>query len=419
MRGPDVTELTIERLGQRGEGIAAGPIYVAFALPGDRIEAEINADRGALKQIISPSADRVPAICGYFGTCGGCAVQTLAAPAYETWKRNLVVEALRHHKIEVVVAPLANVHGAGRRRATFHAAMENGKARVGFMQARSHDIVEIDGCPLFAPELGGAVQAAREISQALAHRNKPLDLVVSTTINGLDVDVRGCGPLGDADIQKLTKLATSLNLARLANHGTNIVERLPPLVQMGLAQVALPPGAFLQATIAADHALAQAVVSAIGTSKKIADLFSGVGTFALRLAQKAQVHAVENDAAALRALQIASHTPGLRQVTTELRDLVARPLQPAELNGFDAIVFDPPRAGAEAQCRELAKSTVVKIIAVSCNIQTFTRDARILIDAGYSLETVTPYDQFLYSTHVEVIGVFSRKIVKAKRRLFG
>ena len=414
-----MTELTIERLGQRGEGIAEGPVYVPYALPGERVEAEVKADRGLLTRILEPSPDRIAPICQYFGTCGGCAVQTLSDAAYAAWKHGLVVEALRHHKFDVAVAPLVNVHGAGRRRATFHAAMDNGKARVGFMQARSHEIVEIDACPLFAPELSGAVTAAREISQALAHRNKPLDIVVSATINGLDVDVRGCGPLGEADVQKMTKLAASLNLARLANHGTNIVERLPALVQMGLAQVVLPPGAFLQATVAAENAIADAVISAIGTSKKVADLFSGVGTFALRLAQKAQVFAVENDPAALRALQAASHTLGLRQVNVELRDLFARPLQPAELHSFDALVFDPPRAGAEAQARELAKSTVAKIIAVSCNIQTFARDARILVDAGYVLESVTPYDQFRYSTHVELIGVFSRKTVKAKRRLFG
>ncbi len=414
-----MTELTIERLGQRGEGIAEGPVYVPYALPGERVEAEVKADRGVLKKILKPSPDRIDPICRYFGTCGGCGVQTLNDTAYSAWKHGLVVEALRHHKFDVAVSALENVHGAGRRRATFHAAMDNGKARVGFMQARSHEIVEIDACPLFAPELSGAVTVAREISQALAHRNKPLDIVVSATINGLDVDVRGCGPLGEADVQKMTKLAALLNLARLANHGTNIVERFPPLVQMGLAQVVLPPGAFLQATVAAENALADAVVSSVGSSKKVADLFSGVGTFALRLAQNAQVSAVENDPAALRALQAASHTPGLRQVTVELRDLLARPLQPAELNSFDAVVFDPPRAGAEAQARELAKSAVAKIIAVSCNIQTFARDARILVDAGYLLESVTPYDQFRFSTHVELIGVFSRKTVKAKRRLFG
>jgi 23S rRNA (uracil1939-C5)-methyltransferase len=409
--------LTIDRLGQKGEGIAAGPIYVPYALAGEQVRAEVSGERGRLIEVIEASPDRIAPICPHYSICGGCAVQALRFETYQNWKRGLVVDALAHHHIAGEVRPLVDAHGAGRRRVTFHARIEHGKAQVGFMQARSHDIVAIEACPLLAPSLDGALNAARIIAQAVAHRNRPLDIVVTATETGLDIDLRGLGPLGFPDVQKLIKLTEQLDLARLSNHGAIVLERRAPLLQMGKAQVILPPGAFLQATVEAEEALARAVVEATSGAKRIADLFCGVGTFALRLAQSALVKAVESDELALKALANAARNPALQTVEVERRDLFARPLQQAELAGLDAVVFDPPRAGAQAQARELAKSAVPLVVAVSCNVQTFAQDAKILIEGGFALESVTPFDQFRFSPHVELVGVFRRAAVKAKRRL--
>ena len=410
-------KIQIERLGQKGEGIADGPVYVPYALPGELVRVAKSGDRMRLVEVLEPSADRIAPVCPHYTICGGCAVQAYAPNAYQSWKRGLIVDALKFHKIDVDVGALRNVHGAGRRRVTFHARAEQGKATVGFMQARSHDLIAIEACPVLDPVLNGALPAVRAIAHAVAHRGKPMDIVVNATEAGLDIDLRGLGPLGFADMQKLTKLTMSLDLARLSNHGAIVLERRPPLLHMGAAQVTPPPGAFLQATLAGEEALAAHVLQAVKGAKRVADLFSGVGTFALRIAQHALVKAVESDEPALNALAQASRNPALQTVETLRRDLFVRPLQPDELNGFDAVVFDPPRAGANAQVRELVKSTVPIVVAVSCNVQSFANDARSLIEGGFTLESVTPFDQFLYSPHVELIGVFRRAPVKPKRRL--
>jgi len=414
--------LTIQKLTSRGEGMAKGPIFVPFALPGEDIVAEVDGERGRLVEVLKPSPDRVAASCPHFGVCGGCAVQTLGAEAYAEWKRGLVVDALRHAGVSAEVAPLRAAWGAGRRRATFHARFDfRGRAWVGFMEARSHTIFEIDACPILAPEMAGAVAAAREIAKALASVAKPLDLVVTGTRTGLDVDARGCGKLDFDTEQALIAVAQELDLARISNHGIVLIERRAPEIPCGRAVVTPPPGSFLQATAAGEETLTSVVAEALSGVKKCADLFSGSGAFALRLAEKAEVFCVESEATALNAaLRAARNTQNLRGVKGEARDLFIRPLLPAELEKFDAVVFDPPRAGAEAQAKELARSSVPKIAAVSCNAQTFARDAKILVAGGYALENVIPVDQFLYSPHVELIGIFAKSSArKKKRRLLG
>jgi 23S rRNA (uracil1939-C5)-methyltransferase len=419
-------ELTIARLGQRGEGLArrdGDMVAVPYALPGETIRAEIDGERARMVDVLTPSRDRTPAFCPYFTICGGCAVQTLAWPAYADWKRGLVVEGLSRAKIETAIAPLVDAHGAGRRRATFHASVHDegaGRKRLelGFMQARAHAIVSIDHCPILDPAMKGAIEAAREAATVLIPLEKPLDIVVTATLEGLDVDLRGSGPLDFGYRQALITVATRRDLARISNHGEIIIERRAPTLQMGKALVALPPGGFLQATAAGEEALARLVREGVGASKKIADLFAGSGTFALRLAEKAEVLAVEGDAHALRALaRAAGHTQGIRHLKAEHRNLYTRPLMAGELDAFDAVVFDPPRAGAEAQAKALAISPVPVVVGVSCNVQTFARDARILIDGGYALEKVTPVDQFRHSAHVELVGVFRKAPpAKTKRR---
>ena len=284
------------------------------------------------------------------------------------------------------------------------------------MQARAHDIIEITQCPVLAPGLAGALAASRAIAKTLANHDKPLDILVTATLSGMDIDLHGAGRLAAHELQRLIALAGEHDLARLSNHGAAIITRREPQLAMGKTMVCPPPGAFLQATEVAEDTIAALVAAAMPRARHVADLFSGVGTFALRLADQAEVHAVEQSAPALAALARAAHAAqGLRAVTTETRDLVRRPLAGDELAGFEAVVFDPPRAGAPAQAAALAAGAVPIVVAVSCNIASFARDAALLIGGGYSLESVTPIDQFLYSAHVEIVGVF-RKTAKGKRK---
>jgi 23S rRNA (uracil1939-C5)-methyltransferase len=417
--------LTIERMGQKGEGLARtdkGLIAVPYALPGEMILAEVDGERANLVEVTTPSPDRIAPFCKYFTLCGGCAVQTWTANAYHAWKRSLVVQALEHMKVKTDVAPMMDAHGEGRRRVTFHArfdrdALGRTETMLGFMRARSHDMVQLDHCPILAASLSTALPAARAVAQILSQLAKPLDIVVTASLEGLDVDFRGPGKLSFEIAQALVSLAGKLDLARLSNHGEILIERRAPLIQMGKARVAPPPGGFLQATERGEEILAQLVMQGIGKAKRVADLFAGSGTFTMRLAEQAEVHAVESDAAALAALERGAHnTQGLRTVTSERRDLFRRPLLPVELTRFDAVVMDPPRAGAEAQAQDLAKSAVQTVVSVSCNAQTFARDARILLEGGYQLNLVTPVDQFRHSAHVELVGLFQRPANKSKRR---
>jgi len=423
--------LKIERLGQRGEGVAQGRdglVFVPHAVPGDEVMAEVDGERGAISEILAPSPQRIAPFCKFFGECGGCAVQTLEAEPYQIWKRDLLVKALAHARVEARVGALIDAHGEGRRRATFHARIKrDGLNRPhvvsGFMRARAHEIVDIDVCPILAPALKDAPAAAQGVAEALASLDKPLDITVTATNDGLDVDFRGTGKIEARLQQKLVKLAEDFDLARLSNHGEIVIERRPARLAMGSAMLQPPPGAFLQATQAGEDNLSRLVIEAVAThagkAKRIGDFFAGVGTFALRLAERAAVHAVENDASLLLALERAANgATGLRSVTSELRDLFRRPLAREELAKFDAIVFDPPRAGAEAQAHEMATSAVPLIVAVSCNVQTFARDAKILIEGGYTMGEVTPVDQFRHSSHLEMVAAFT-KPAKPKRRLLG
>ena len=417
--------LTIDKLGQRGEGIAHGPqgtLYIPHALPGETIIAELDRDRAKLVRVENPSPDRIAPVCPHYTLCGGCAVQGWAALPYLAWKQALVADALVHAGITAPVSPVIDAHGEGRRRVTFHARTFHDArgflhVETGFMQARAHKIIEIDACPILAPGLAAALAGARAVAKVLALLEKPLDIVISTTDTGLDVDIKGCGALDFHLTQKLMKLAEVNDFARISNHGAILLERRPPQLVMGRANLILPPGGFLQASVLGEETIAGLVLAATRKAKRVADLFAGVGTFALRLATHAAVHAVESDARALAACQRAAHdTPGLKALTGEARDLMVRPLTSAELDRFDALVFDPPRAGAQAQATQIARSCVPRVVAVSCNVQTFARDAKILMEGGYTLDSVTPVDQFRYSPHVEMVGVFSRPAAKTKKR---
>jgi len=414
--GRCVTEqMTIARLGHRGDGIAdgaSGPIYIPYALPGETVTAEAVAghpDRRHLLHVDTPSHERVAPICKHFTACGGCAMQHWSLAEYRLWKRGLVVEALAAvGLIAPVDGQIVDAHGDGRRRATLHARRgAHDMLEVGFAAPRAHHIVAIDACPILAPGLAGAIAAAWAIAEILKPANKPLDIQATATNSGMDVDVRGSGPLTPARGTALARAAEGHRLARLTRHGELVAQQAQPLLQVGRAQVPLPPGAFLQATEAGEAALARMVIEHAGSARRVADLFCGIGTFALRLAENARVSAADSDAAAIKALQ-AARGEGLKPIEAQQLDLFRRPLMAAELKNFDAVVFDPPRQGAEAQARELAKSAVPVVIGVSCDANTFARDARILVQSGYKLARVTAVDQFRYSFHVEIVGKFEK-----------
>jgi 23S rRNA (uracil1939-C5)-methyltransferase len=407
--------LSIATLGHRGDGVAdaaAGPIYVPYTLPGETVEVGDwpgHPDRRQLLRVETPNPDRVAPVCPHFGVCGGCAVQHWAWDCYRAWKRDLVVSALTTAGLATPVDDLVDAHGEGRRRAVFHARRgTHDILAVGFAAALAHHIVPIDRCPILAPALDGALAAAWAIAQALEATNKPLDIAATATDGGLDVDVRGSGPLTASIGLALAPMAERHRLARLTRHGELVARRAPPTIRIGHASVELPPGAFLQATAEAEAMLARHVIAHLGAAKMVADLFCGVGPFALRIAEFARVLAIDGDEAAIAALAKAARTPGLRPVDAKPRDLFRRPLVAPELRGVEAVVFDPPRQGAQVQARELAKSAVPLIVAVSCNAATFARDAQILVDGGYRLTTVTPVDQFRYSPHVEIVARFER-----------
>ncbi|MGO4704662.1 class I SAM-dependent RNA methyltransferase [Microvirga sp. 2MCAF38] len=413
-------EVTINRLGAKGDGIAetaSGQVFVPFALPGETVTIERDGTRGRLLDVAMASPERIEPFCPYFGECGGCATQHMREDFYRRWKQDVLNTTLRHARLEQETQPLIDAHGEGRQRVTLHVRFPERGMHVGFMASRSHHVVEIDHCPIVVPSLQReAPRVARVIGERLKASRKPLDIQLTATETGLDVDIRGHGPLNDRKRFELIELAGELDLSRLSLHGDVIVERRPPAIAMHRSSVVPPAGSFLQATKLGEETLARLAVEACDGAKRVADLFSGCGSFALRLAERSEVHAVETDKASMTALDKAARaTPNLRRIITEARDLYRRPLLLPELNAFDAVVMDPPRAGAEAQAKQLASSKVPLIVSVSCDTATFARDAAILIAGGYSLERIVPVDQFKYSAHLEVVGILKRAKVKKRR----
>lgn len=412
-----VERLVIDHIGHRGDGVAIADgqsVYVSYTLGGETVEVAPvpgHPDRRQLLQVEHASPERITPFCPHFAVCGGCAIQHWETERYRAWKRDIVVDALAQAKLACNVDPLIDAHGLGRRRMTLHARVgSHDVLKVGFAAANSHDIIPVDRCPILAPGLSGGLDATWAIAEPLISLGKPLDIQLTATDNGLDVDLRGSGPLPTAMIATLSRLAEQHRLARLTRHGELVLMRAQPTIAIGAAQVTLPPGSFLQATIAGEEALAALVAGHCKRAKHIADLFCGVGPFALRLAAKSRISAFDSDAGAVSALQkAATSTSGLKPIKAEVRDLFRRPLMPQELRDYDAVVFDPPRRGAQAQAQQLAASKIPVVVAVSCNVATFARDARILVDGGYNIESVTPIDQFRHTPHVELVARFVLK----------
>ncbi len=402
--------LQISELGWHGDGIAdvdGKRVFVPFTLAGETVRAMVTGSRAKVVEIIEPSPERIEPPCQYFTHCGGCAVQQLSTDFYAYWKCQIIKKALANRDIAASVASLVDAHGAGRRRVTLHTRMEGRLVQAGFMQAHSHKLVDLEHCPILAPDLDNAMTVARDLTGVLAAHPKPLDIQITATETGLDCDIRGAVELDMDTRSGLADCAIGHNLARVTVAGDMVLERRQPILTLGMAKVTLPPAGFLQATILGEETLADLVIEAVGDAKKVADLYCGIGPFTLRLANQCQVAAFDSDEAAINALNNAAHhTQRQKPVTAEVRDLIHNPLHVSELTGFDAVVFDPPRAGAESQALEIALSKLKTVVAISCNPVSFAHDAAILIDGGYKLDKVTLVDQFRYAGHVEMVGVF-------------
>ena len=395
--------ITVERLNTRAEGVAPG-LTIPRVLPGEVVDLSEGKAR-----IVTPSTDRVAAPCRHYKTCGGCALQHASDGFVAAWKQQVVETALAAQGLSAPFRPIATSPAQTRRRATFSGRRLKNGALVGFHGRASDSLTAVPDCRVVDPALLAALPAMEDLTATGGSRKAEVKLTATLFDQGVEIAVTGAKPLDPALQVALPAIAARHRLARLAWDGQVIYQVEPPTLVLGAARVSPPPGVFLQATPQGQSALTEAVLQAVAGASRIADLFAGCGTFALPLATQAQVHAAEGSAPMLAALDRAwRNTPGLKQVTTETRDLFRRPLLPDELARFDAVVIDPPRAGAEAQVAELARAQIPVIAAVSCNPVTFARDARALVAAGYRLDHVQVIDQFRWSSHIELVARLSR-----------
>lgn len=399
----------IERLSLRGEGLTADGLTVPLALPGEAVEGEDKEGRIERPRILLPVPERVRAPCAHFVACGGCALQHASDAFVADWKVQVVRRALEGQGLDAPFRPILTSPPAARRRATLAGRRTKKGVMVGFHARASDVIVAIPDCRLLHPGLMACLPACEALVALGASRKGEIALAVTRSEDGPDVAVEGARPLDTALWAELATLARQHDLARLTWNGEAVAERRPPRQRMGRAHVVPPPGAFLQATEEGQAALTGAVAEAVGDARRIADLFAGCGTFALPLAEHAEVHAVEGEATMLAALDRGWRgAPGLRRITVETRDLFRRPLRPDELDRFDAVAIDPPRAGAEAQAESIAASGLSRLAYVSCNPVSFARDAKRLCSAGFRIDWVQVVDQFRWSGHVELAACLSR-----------
>lgn len=400
------THLTIHRLGHQGDGIAPGPVFVPLTLPGEVVEGVVEGDRMETPRILTPSVDRVRAPCAHYRSCGGCSLMHATDRFVAEWKAGVIAAALAAHGIAALIRPTLTSPARTRRRATLAGRRMKKGALVGFHARRSDVIVPIADCHVLTPPLVALIPSLEEMTQLGGSRSGTLAFALTLTETGIDCAVTG-GKALDAGLRAALPRFRD-RIARLTWGDEPVYADAAPVLRFGPARVAPPPGAFLQATAEGEAALVAAVTEALEGATRIADLFAGAGTFALPLARRAAVHAVEGEAALLAALDHAArHAEGLRPVTTECRDLFRNPILPEDLRRLDGVAIDPPRAGAEAQTRALAAAQLPRIAMVSCNPVTFARDAALLIQGGYRLNWVQPVDQFRWTPHIELAASLS------------
>ncbi|QQA42841.1 class I SAM-dependent RNA methyltransferase [Pelagovum pacificum] len=392
--------MKIESLTHHGLGRAEDGTLIPRVLPGEEIEGE---------KIVTPSSDRVAPPCRHFRTCGGCSMQHASDAFVAAWKIGIVETALKARGIDGEIAGIETSPPRSRRRAKLSGRRTKKGALVGFHARGSDVLIEVPDCEILLPALRGLIPALEELTVAIGSRKGEIAYTVTDTLNGPDLHIHNAKPLDEELRRTLADFAQANDLSRLVLEDEQIVTRLPPVQQFGKAQVAPPPGAFLQATRQGETALKTRVLDTVLGAARVVDLFSGCGTFSLPLAERSEVHAVETFAPMLEALDKGwRHTQGIKKVTTEKRDLFRNPLDVSDLGRFDAAVLDPPRAGAEAQVREIADSDLTQVAMVSCNPVTFARDAQTLLDGGFKMGPITVVDQFRWSAHVELFAAFTR-----------
>ncbi|MDA5194032.1 class I SAM-dependent RNA methyltransferase [Govanella unica] len=403
-----MTEFLIERLGAQGDGIAeteAGPVFLPFTLPGERVEAQMRGDRAVLERVLSPSPERVEPPCPHFGVCGGCSLQHMSAASYAVWKRQILIDTLAHRGFSDLPVAEAIISAPGsRRRAGLKAERLKDKVILGFSERQSHRLVDVTSCPVLRPEIVAFLGPLRAFLRS-AMKAKA-EITVTLSDRGLDVALSGVILKTMQDRMRFADFAESADLARLTVDGETVLERRVPMVTFGDVPVPLPSNAFLQATKDGEAALQASIAEALAGATKVVDLFAGLGTFSFPLAATAAVHAVEGDAQMVAAFTRAAGARKLVKVTAETRDLFRNPLRVNEFKGVDAVVMDPPRAGAQAQTEMLAQARVPRLALVSCNPGSFARDARVLVDVGYEIDWIRPVDQFLWSPHLELVASF-------------
>lgn len=413
-------DLCIEDLAPLGDGIALserGRIYVDRTLPGDRVRARVHKAggllRGELIDVVAPSPHRVAAPCAHYDTCGGCTLQHAEQTFYRTWKQGVVRTALTRQGVAPAAwrAPVFLPAGM-RRRATFAAVRKKDRVTLGYFRRRSHAVADIASCLVADPAIMGLRAKLAGPLATLLQDGKPADIFIQRVDGAAEVVITGpVGGKGSPDLgvyETAAGMAHGLGLSRVAWRARDqdspevLLEVAPLIARFGVLDVALPPLAFLQPTKAGEEALVAAVLEALPPQGKFADLFAGCGTFTGPMLARGVVDAFENADSAVRALDKAK---AARPLTAARRDLFRDPLEGGR---YDAVVFDPPRVGAEAQSRALAASGAPRVVGVSCNPVSFARDARILVEGGYRLESVQVIDQFIWSHHVELVGVFTR-----------
>lgn len=412
MSAPADAAAPVSGLSPRGNGVAHGPrgrLEIPFAAPGDRVRL---AD-GAVAGLDPVSPHRAEPPCPLFGRCGGCSVQHLDDATYAAWKSARVAEAFAARSLAAPVAPLVRSPLASRRRATLTAVRSGTRTLVGYRARGSHELVDVPACPALDPRLAAALPALRDLAARAAAPQARLTATLCA--NGIDVAITRPAAKGRGSTRRRNRPAgpPMLDAAdpavlRVTLDGEPLWTREAPVLRFGEALVTPPPAAFLQPTIAGEAALTALVEEGTAGARRIADLFAGIGTFALPLSRRAAVLAVELDGEALTALAAARRPAGLRPVETLRRNLVQHPLAPSELDRFDAVVFDPPRAGARQLAASLAGSRVPQVVAVSCEPSTLARDCALLVAGGYTLTQVTPVDQFVATAHIEAVAFLRR-----------
>lgn len=416
-------KVTIEELGGRGDGIFrenGKVVYVPYSAPGDIADVKLNGQKGRLRHIHKNSPHRGNAVCSHFTKCGGCALQHIEMDYYKNWKEGLIRTALSNQGVSNMLINALEVSPIGSRRRTTLQAIGRGSGDLvlGYAEKNSHNLVDVHNCPILMPDIVKFIAPLKVFLSGLLDKKQKMTIQITCGDNGLDVVFKGKGEVDLKLRMELAEFAQSNDLARVSWYDSSrktpyyemLAERRKPYVKFNGSKVFFPEGAFLQATEHGQKTLTRIMLDGIKGANRVVDLFSGCGTFTVAAAKIANVHAVENNKDMLAALKnSANQAHDIKLVSTELRDLFLRPLLPHELNEFDVAIIDPPRAGAKHQMQEIINSDIKKLVMISCNPITFSRDVQNLADAGFSMGPITPVDQFLFSPHLEIIAVFERR----------